>query len=79
MSCGNPYQVPWSEVLRQVCFYLDGGLGQMGYAKMRLPGYDTGFKHPEGPRFVDRLNVEGAGKPASPRTAGAHRAVGAQK
>lgn len=35
MSCGNPHEVPCSEVLEQVYVYLDGEIGPAEIAKIR--------------------------------------------
>ena len=35
MSCGNPHDVPCTDVLLQVYSYLDGELDSSGYAKIR--------------------------------------------
>lgn len=35
MSCGNPHEVPCTEVLDRVYAYLDGELDSPGYAKIR--------------------------------------------
>ncbi|HWG61567.1 MAG TPA: mycothiol system anti-sigma-R factor [Streptosporangiaceae bacterium] len=35
MSCGEPHEVPCSEVLDRVYSYLDGELGEAGRAKVR--------------------------------------------
>ena len=36
MSCGNPHEVPCSEVLDRVYSYLDGEMDQVSYAKVRV-------------------------------------------
>jgi hypothetical protein len=35
MSCGNPHEVPWSEVLDGVSPCLDGGPGRTGDERIR--------------------------------------------
>jgi mycothiol system anti-sigma-R factor len=35
MSCGNPHEVPCSEVLARVYSYIDGELDGAGYAEIR--------------------------------------------
>jgi mycothiol system anti-sigma-R factor len=35
MSCGNPHEVPCSEVIEQVYLYLDGEIDDEGRAKVR--------------------------------------------
>ena len=36
MSCGNPHEVPCSEVLDRVYTYLDGEMDQISYAKVQV-------------------------------------------
>ncbi len=36
MSCGNPHEVPCSEVLDRVYSYLDGEMDQVSYAQVRV-------------------------------------------
>lgn len=36
MSCGNPHEVPCSEVLDRVYSYLDGEMDQISYAKVKV-------------------------------------------
>ncbi len=36
MSCGNPHEVPCSEVLDRVYNYLDGEMDQVAYAKVSV-------------------------------------------
>jgi mycothiol system anti-sigma-R factor len=36
MSCGNPHEVPCSEVLEAVYTYLDGEMDQVSYAQVRV-------------------------------------------
>ncbi|HEX9066719.1 MAG TPA: mycothiol system anti-sigma-R factor [Streptosporangiaceae bacterium] len=36
MSCGNPHEVPCSEVLDRVYSYLDGEMDQVSYTKVKV-------------------------------------------
>jgi mycothiol system anti-sigma-R factor len=36
MSCGNPHEVPCSEVLDRVYSYLDGEMDQTSYSKVQV-------------------------------------------
>ncbi len=36
MSCGNPHEVPCSEVLDRMYSYLDGEMDQVSYAQVRV-------------------------------------------
>jgi mycothiol system anti-sigma-R factor len=36
MSCGNPHEVPCSEVLDRVYSYLDGEMDQVSYAQVKV-------------------------------------------
>ena len=70
MSCGNPHDVRWSEVLERVYSYLGGELDETGHEKIRPPGNDANFKQPvQRLRFSAARAWRRAGTPASPRTA----------
>jgi mycothiol system anti-sigma-R factor len=42
MSCGNPHDMPCSEVLDRVYSYLDGEMDQVSYAEIKVHLHECG-------------------------------------